>query len=235
MMKKIFGELINFFTASLLIICLLASGYLIFANIYHTKMLFYKYNFTQTDIDEQKRYVSTVDTAIKLNDELDFVNLPNIDARQYYKYINLAMQKCLTIYKNSKYYQVTDGITAKDNYDLYSDFSKAHNECFNYQLSTIVDMTSKSEYKDDTVDSYLREFNKTAHVIASTTDLTQSVLYGNSSYQFYTMETINTIYNQNKSIFYQLRTNYQDEVDMVNSLVTYLDSVAKGAANEKDS
>ncbi len=234
MMKKIFGELINLFAASLLILCLLMSGYLIFANIYHSRMLAYKYNFTQYEIDEQKKYVEKVNETTSLVNQIDFVNLPDTSARMYYKYINLALQKCMVDYKDSTYYKLSNSIDAKTNYDLYNDFNKAHNGCYSYQLSTIEDMISKSTYKDEKVESYVREFRNNSLVIASSTDLVQGVLYGNSSYQFYTFETMNTIYNQNKVIFYQLRNNYQLEVDMVKTLATYLDGVAKGVSNETD-
>ena len=88
--------------------------------------------------------------------------------------------------------------------------------------------------EDKQVESYIREFRNNSTVIAGSTDLIQGVLYGNSSYQFYTFETMNTIYNQTKAVFYQLRNNYQLEVDMVNTLANYLDNVAKGVSNEKD-
>ena len=233
-MKKIFGELINLLAASLLILCLLTSGYLIFANVYHAKLLSYNYKFTNAEIDEHKKFVENVDKTSTLVEEIDFGNISDPDGRIYYKYINLALQKCIAGYKDSTYYKAENSISTKENYDLYNDFNKAHNECYSYQLSTIEDMIAKSNYKDKQVESYIREFRNNSTVIAGSTDLIQGVLYGNSSYQFYTFETMNTIYNQTKAVFYQLRNNYQLEVDMVNTLANYLDNVAKGVSNEKD-
>ena len=85
MMKKIFGELINLLAASLLVLCLLTSGYLIFANIYHSKMLSNKYVFSNAEIDEHKKYVATVDNASNVIEHMDFANLSDTNARQYYK------------------------------------------------------------------------------------------------------------------------------------------------------
>ena len=233
-MKKIFGELINLLTASLLVLCLLTSGYLIFANVYHTKMLSYKYIFNNSEIEEHTKYVNTVNGASDIIAKTDFANLSNPDARQYYKYINLALEKCIAKYKDNAYYNLGSSVDAKTNFDLYNDLNVAHNECYSYQLGTIEDMIAKSEYKDEKVESYVREFKGNSLAIVTSTDLAQAVLYGNSSYQFYTFETMNTIYNQNKAVFYQLRNNYQMEVDMVNTLATYLNNVAGGVSNEKD-
>lgn len=233
-MKKIFGELINLLSAALLVLSLLTSGYLIFANVYHAKMLSYKYNFIQAELDEHNKYVNKVDATIKLTEKNDFANVSDVNARGYYKYIALAMQKCINDYKDTAYYKISGGVNAKDNYDLYSDLTKAHNECYNYQLSTIQDMISKSSYKDKQVESYIKEFKRSSLVVSASMDLVQAVLYGNSSYQFYTFETINTIYNQNKVLFYQLRSDYNLDVDMVNTLATYLNNVAKGVSNEKN-
>ena len=234
MMKKIFGELINLLAASLLVLCLLTSGYLIFANVYHTKMLSYKYNLNNAEFEEHTRYVNTVNNTSNIISGSDFASLSNTDARQYYKYINLALEKCIVKYKDNAYYNLGNSVSSKVNFDLYNDLNIAHNECYSYQLGTVEDMIAKSEYKDDKVESYIREFKNISLVIVGSTDLTQSILYGNSSYQFYTFETMNTIYNQNKVVFYQLRSNYQLEVDMINTLATYLNNVAGGVSNEKD-
>lgn len=232
--KKIFGELINLLAAALLVLCLLTSGYLIFANVYHAKMLSYKYNLNNAEIEEHTKYVNTVNSTSDVISKTDFVNVADTDARQYYKYINLALEKCIAKYKDNAYYKLGNNIDSRVNFDLYNDLNLAHNECYSYQLGTIEDMIAKSEYKDNQIESYVREIKNNSLVIVGSTDLTQSILYGNSSYQFYTFETMNTIYNQNKVVFYQLRSNYQLEVDMINTLATYLNNVAGGVSNEKD-
>ena len=71
--KKIFGELINLLAAALLVLCLLTSGYLIFANVYHSKMLSYKYNLNNAELEEHAKYVNTV-TSTSLDSMSNFIS-----------------------------------------------------------------------------------------------------------------------------------------------------------------
>ncbi len=236
-MKTIFGELIremiNLLVGAMLVICLLMTGYLIFANIYHTKETTYRYNVVIAEDETYKTFTNRVNRIDELVSKYDYSNIDSGSQKQYYENIIAIINNCNTAFKSSKLYASNNvtSVSTRDVYDYYGYYSGTIiNKCMVMEMTKLDTINELNSFKDPYFDSAKDYIKLTREQLSKNTSSMISTLFQNSSYSYITDVSRDTIYNPTKMMFYQMLSNYDSSAKLVEKLAEYMATKLGGVA-----
>ena len=228
-MKEMLKDFCNLLSNSVTIICLVFASFLLMINLYHYKEVNYVHYIDVSENIEYKEFKETLaNVEKKMNSE---VTTSDYQKKNISNNLKTIVNTCLDSIKQGSMYglEEVDTITQKDIYNTSSElYSDINNNCLFYLWYNTEQLVNSHNLDVDFDDEskYIQEQRIT--IMASTNYLTDRLL-NNSSYNYATDVTRNSIFNETSANFSFSVRNYVALADVLDTYANWYVSEFVGA------
>lgn len=224
-MKDMLKDFCNLLANSVTIICLALASFLILINLYHYKEVNYVYNTNVGDKVDYKEFREMLDNVEKkMGSE---VTTTDYKKKNISGNLKTIVGSCINSIKESTMYKMANAtsLTQKDIYNTSSElYGDINNNCLFYLWYNTEQIIDSQKVDVDFKDTSLY-IQKQRDLIMASTDYLSDRILNNSSYNYVTDITRNSIFNETSA-------NFSFSVRNYTALVTVLDTYADWYVSE---
>lgn len=224
-LKKIFGEFLELLSSSLLLVCLLISGFLILVNLYHNEYVNYEVTINYDDYSNAKKFKENIDlleekvSKMKL-DKLPVDELAKVSSIKDFLMNSIETIKASSFYKDYGTLQLNYEKLYNYNNEMYSSLSY---DCMFYMPYNIESQLRNTKYYDN-----FKQLTNSIGADKEKVDLVSGYirnrLLSNSDYIYTTEVTRSTIFNELTDSFSVVASNYNEVSKSLLSIVSWYES-----------